>query len=449
MKQLNLFLLATLVVGFALVAEQHASADCGKMYVYYRTWPTPPPPPPRPYYYVSPYYPRPVRPNYDWQNGSANSTYQRAGRDAINQTVVNNVNNYGGNVRIDAPKPYRPKNYTEDAQYQQQYQQQQQTSDQWYNQNQNYNQTQNQNVDNSSRVNANSQAFANSFNNNNMAFDDGFSMGADDAFNEPDQQGVLAWNGKTDASGEEILILSTNEQTTGGQSAAMISIFPLPGEPIAIERANAQSFVAAKALLQEKLPSSASGEEGSMGVVYDTKIGSHNIFVWEIESTDDFQGKVQSYVAAKYDGQAAAAITPNTIKVIEKYIGEGFRYFAFDLTQVGEEMATKEAIMYRFKSTYAYFPLRISQVGGVGETKVDLVVLTPCEKLAFTERSSIQKDTTGLSMFGPVKFEKDDLVKIDPAIADLLKDGALARSTVFRSEKIDSFENDFEAIPAE
>ena len=47
---------------------------------------------------------------------------------------------------------------------------------------------------------------------------------------------IVVWNGKQDNSGEQLLICSDRSRSTTGQKEAVLSIMPLPGEPIEIRR---------------------------------------------------------------------------------------------------------------------------------------------------------------------------------------------------------------------
>ncbi|MGL6193710.1 MAG: hypothetical protein ACRC2T_02670, partial [Thermoguttaceae bacterium] len=104
--------------------------------------------------------------------------------------------------------------------------------------------------------------------------------GSKGIFTETEQQGVIAWNGT-----KEILVLSTNEASTLGQGAAMLSVMPLPGKPLNIQRANRDIFVNAKKLLAKKYKEDM---DQTFGLILKTQIGAHNIFAWEVDSIEKF-----------------------------------------------------------------------------------------------------------------------------------------------------------------
>jgi hypothetical protein len=231
----------------------------------------------------------------------------------------------------------------------------------------------------------------------------------------------------------------------------MLSVLPLPGEPLEIERANARSFVEAKIILHKKLIQKGTSSE--YGVVMHKKIGSHNIFVWELDNIDTFKEEVTAYVADKYNNAATALITDKTLKTVKQYFDKGFRYFAFDLTEVNTEVRTKEAIAYRFKSTYAYYPLAISAIGGTGRSVVDLVVMTPGQiRLSKDfEQEAKSKDVT-VRWVGntSVNFTMDEVQSLDSKLSKVFNSNGLnsviVRNFIFAIKDIGNFNADFGAV---
>jgi hypothetical protein len=276
-------------------------------------------------------------------------------------------------------------------------------------------------------------------------------------FSESAQQAVIAWNGKSDDSGEETLILTTNEKSQTGKNMAMLSVLPLPGQPLSVDRASAKVFVQTKILLDKKIvekrqrEGKGSGGAGNFGAVLTKKIGSHNIFVWELDNIQTFKEEVTAYVAEKYNNGATALITDEYLQTIKKYFDRGFRYFAFDLTEVRAENTTKEAIAYRFKSKFAYYPLAISAIGGTGAGLVDLIVMTPGQinlRGAFTK----DKEQSKISVLGntSVNFTLDEVKKLDPKLAAVF--GNLSEVTVRNfmtsTKNIGTYTDDFIAVEA-
>jgi ankyrin repeat protein len=67
---------------------------------------------------------------------------------------------------------------------------------------------------------------------------------------------------------------------------------------------------------------------------------------------------------------------PGPLKaVIDEYLEEGFRWFVFDVVQLGTTPKTNEVIQYRFETPFLYYPLRITRTE-TGYTTIDLLILT-------------------------------------------------------------------------
>lgn len=302
------------------------------------------------------------------------------------------------------------------------------------------------------------------------AKDNGYEVAETDAdgnvtvagyFNEPEQQAVIAWNGKRAKNGgRETLVLSTNEEIKGlgGQKAYLLSVLPLPGEPISVEPANPKAFMIAKGLFFSKAPKPATSET-EFGVIKTAKIGAHNIFVWELDSADTFQKDVQAWVAKEFDGQAAAYIDNETMNVLQYYINSGFKYFAFDLTEVGS-ISTKASIAYTFKSDSVYYPLVISRIGGSsGFSTVDLVIITPgklspakmsaIQKLRTEDKPALEDDAATLVRSGSVTFSRNEVRSIDKSL-DVFDEGTrelTVRNVKFK-KRLNSYKKDFYMIDA-
>ncbi|MBN1590721.1 MAG: hypothetical protein JW888_14505 [Pirellulales bacterium] len=249
------------------------------------------------------------------------------------------------------------------------------------------------------------------------------------SFNEPRQNAVIAWNGK-----EQILILSTDENSNVAGGGAALSVLPLPGKPISILPASTKAFDDATAMIKRKLSRVAKGT-----MMLEAKIGTHNIFVWKLDSPDDFANQVRAYIKEKYDGKADALVTDETEKVIRLYFAQGFRYFAFDLAFMTEKPETKVAIAYRFESPYAYYPLVVSRIGGAGKTRVTLAVFTPGMLHNFKGLPHQQ-----INVFGDksVDLTAADVEPIDAEMAKLMGDGTFKGRIFEISGNINQFQGD-------
>jgi hypothetical protein len=249
------------------------------------------------------------------------------------------------------------------------------------------------------------------------------------SFNESEQNAVIAWNGE-----EEILVLSTDEDTDVEGGSAVLSVLPLPGEPVSVQPASTELFTDACGLIQTKLGLIGRGE-----MLLDAKIGTHNIFVWRLDSPDDFGLQVRAYIKEQYADQADALITEGVEDVIKDYFDRGFEYFAFDLSFMGEEDATKVAIAYRFKTEKLYYPLVVSKIGGSdAPTRVRLAAFTPGLLHNFEGLDMDLIQTVGEKS---VAVTEEELTTLDESLSELMGGGASARIFEIRGP-LNGFEGD-------
>jgi len=62
--------------------------------------------------------------------------------------------------------------------------------------------------------------------------------------------------------------------------------------------------------------------------------------------------------------------------VIAEYLLDDYKWFVFDVVDLGTEPVTNDAIQYRFASDCVYYPLRITRAEE-GDTSITLLILTP------------------------------------------------------------------------
>jgi len=61
--------------------------------------------------------------------------------------------------------------------------------------------------------------------------------------------------------------------------------------------------------------------------------------------------------------------------IVSDYIERGLKFFVFDLTDVSREEESIEPILYRFESSFLYFPLKISKLA-LGDVDIDIFAIT-------------------------------------------------------------------------
>ena len=272
--------------------------------------------------------------------------------------------------------------------------------------------------------------------------------------NVPRQQAIIAWNGREDENGKETIILTTEEESIDGSCGCVLNIVPLPGPPISIALAeNGTKFRESKELLFSKTPQPP--QRFTPIIIGEKKKCPHNIFVWELDNVETFQRDVQAWIAKRFDNKAAALFTEDSVRVLQYYFERGFKYFAFDLTEVGTE-STKQAIAYTFQSSHVYYPLVISRIGGSDDySLVDLIIMTPgtihlngaiTEVLREEEEITSDNQAT-LVRNGSVSFSIDEVESLDPSlnVFDSDTEEVTVRNIKFY-QMLNGFTQDFTAV---
>jgi hypothetical protein len=229
---------------------------------------------------------------------------------------------------------------------------------------------------------------------------------------EPSQKAFLAWNGR-----EEILLLSTDLRAS--HQAQVLEVMPLPSEP-KVEKGDVKVFARAQRLIDEKQP------RRSQKVFAPTAPGGDE---------EAFVSWVEQYL--KGIGVANPTIPEPMKKTIGQYLQEGFKWFVFDVVEVGRELAAHDAIQYRFKTDYVYYPLKITR-DVAGESVIGLYVVTAQGLRRF---EGIPRNKVRV-VWPPVTLNSRELRQLDSNAADLLRD---SRSVQLRYWEIVGRLADFEA----
>ena len=195
---------------------------------------------------------------------------------------------------------------------------------------------------------------------------------------EPNQRAMIAWNGV-----EEILLLSTDMRTS--EDTRVLEVLPLPSEP-KVKKGDVETFRKANTLINRKIRKApvktrggggrggAGGARPSGEVTFHKKIGAHDISVTHVLDTEGFIEWVEKYL--KSAGVENPDIPAPLKKAIGGHLGEGVTWFVFYVVSLDKVLSTGEAIQYRFKTKFLYYPMKITQTA-TGHTTVDLPVLSP------------------------------------------------------------------------
>ncbi len=193
---------------------------------------------------------------------------------------------------------------------------------------------------------------------------------------EPNQRAMIAWNGE-----EEILLLSTDMYASG--KTDVLEVIPLPSEPT-VKKGDTEVFKKAIKLINkktipppmhafDKVATEDISRQPAGEITFHKKIGSHDVSVAHVIDGDGFIDWVEEYLRST---GIENPIIPGGLKdVVMEYIEDGFKWFVFDVISLDEETVTNEAIQYRFKTDYLYYPLKITRTEK-DYTVIDLLILT-------------------------------------------------------------------------
>jgi hypothetical protein len=238
---------------------------------------------------------------------------------------------------------------------------------------------------------------------------------------EPNQRAVIAWDGK-----EEILLLSTDLRAS--EPTKVLEVIPFPTEP-EVTKGDVAVFHKATGLINSRLLAGKQGWGGMGGfgsgalggaapppageVTFHEQIGAHDVSVIQVLRPDRFVAWVEEYL--QQSGVDHPTISPEIKGVVQEYMRDGFRWFAFNVVELGAETVAKEAIQYQFQTRFLYYPLRITRTEK-GETSIRLIILS---------RRLVRIPNVGAPrvrlMHTPFAISPSELAELDEGLYELLK----------------------------
>ena len=247
------------------------------------------------------------------------------------------------------------------------------------------------------------------------------SISAGVSVHEPGQKAILAWNGY-----EEVMILSTD--VTSSEETLVLEILPLPSAPV-VEAASFQAFERIQEIWEAGVSLftygvMADARSGSVEVVFHEEIGPHNVTAVKAEDSSELVDWMRDFL--EENGVDKEASLQDFESVVEGYMNRGFRYYVLDLITVSSEERSVDPILYRFKSSFLYYPLAISSPID-GNTQITLFLLTegpdvtdywPMQQAYYVHPDIRERQ--------PIQFvlPKGRLSKIDLRVGEIFQDSA-------------------------
>lgn len=199
---------------------------------------------------------------------------------------------------------------------------------------------------------------------------------------EPNQRAIIAWNGW-----EEILLLSADIRAS--EKTQALRVVPFPSEP-KVKEGDLDAFRQAVKIINRHIKvtysSSSGGGGGGFGgggttsgptpageVTFHDTIGGHDITVAKVNDGANFQSWVKDYLTRQ--GLPESQISEGFLKIVQTYLEDRYRWFVFDVVELGDKEQTLKPIQYRFNTHSLFYPLRISSTQE-GSTWVDLTVIS-------------------------------------------------------------------------
>jgi hypothetical protein len=203
---------------------------------------------------------------------------------------------------------------------------------------------------------------------------------------EPTQRALIAWNGQ-----EEILILSTDLRAS--RATKVLEVMPFPAEP-RVTKGDVAVFRRAVKLINSKIvhpmfeaavvqgTSRAAADSPPPGeITFHERIGAHDVAVARVLNSDGFVEWVNGFL--KRASVENPVIPARLRSVVQEYLDDGFRWFAFDVVALENRFKTLEALQYRFPTSALFYPVKISR-SNRGQTSMELLVLSPTLLRTFT-----------------------------------------------------------------
>lgn len=203
----------------------------------------------------------------------------------------------------------------------------------------------------------------------------GFPLAVGERVSESGQKAIIAWNGTN-----EILILSTDVNSS--KESKVVEIMPLPSNPT-ISKGEKQPFLKIQELVNTYLDLAGSrwmyAHEGSITtespkitITFQEAIGVHYLTVVKAEEASELIQWLQNFLETR---QYIGELPSDLEGLLPYYIENGMNFFVIDMIETNSTIKTTDPLVYEFRSSKLYYPLRISTLFS-GDTEISLFTIT-------------------------------------------------------------------------
>jgi len=247
------------------------------------------------------------------------------------------------------------------------------------------------------------------------------------------QNAIVAWNGS-----EEVLILSIDIDSS--EATKVLRVIPLPSNPINISQGSFDSFTKLQEIVNEKLQEAwnhsfleSGGYNDGKGVpssnveiTFQDTIGAHNITIFHIIDGTNFSDYATDF--AVQAGLNDITFSSEFQNMVEEYLEDDISFFVFDIIDTSEDEHSIDPIVYRFKTDFLFYPLKITAASDVGETYAEVNVFCITKNRIKNEifsdlsfYSNINYYSYYSDYFDDINLSEDELLEISPDIYDIFK----------------------------
>lgn len=198
---------------------------------------------------------------------------------------------------------------------------------------------------------------------------------------ESGQKAIIAWNGTY-----EILILSTD--VSSSKESEVVELMPLPSNPT-ISKGEKRSFLKIEELVNTYLALTSPrwrGEhyldlgptdehEPQITITFQEIIGVHHLTVVKAEEANELIKWLENFLETE---EYSKELPSNLNGIFSYYMQNGMNFFVIDMIEANSTVKTVKTLVYEFKSSKLYYPLRISSLFS-GDTDISLFTITNTE----------------------------------------------------------------------